>query len=45
VFFLDSEGQTIIDPDTIIDPNCPSTLVEVPIMLPLPETTNFIHPP
>ncbi|WP_345353539.1 Ig-like domain-containing protein [Rhodococcus olei] len=36
--FLASDGQTIIDPDG------PDTLFEVPIPPPLPETTSFIHP-
>jgi dienelactone hydrolase len=41
--FIASDGQTIIDPDEFIDPDGSSTLFEVPILLPLPETTNFIH--
>ena len=42
MFFL-SDGQTIIDPDEFIDSNGSSALFEVPILLLLPETTNFIH--
>jgi dienelactone hydrolase len=37
VVFLASGGHTIIDPDGA------DTLFEVPIPLPLPDTTNFIH--
>ena len=43
VQFFVSDGQTIIDPDTIIDPGGSSMLFETPIALPLPETTSFIH--
>jgi hypothetical protein len=44
VVFFASDGDTIKDPDEFIDPNGSSSLFETPILLPLPETTNFIHP-
>ena len=43
VIFLVSDGQTIKDPDDFIDPTGSSRLFEIPLLLPLPETTNFIH--
>ena len=43
--FLASDGHTIIDPDTVIDPAGSSMLFEAPIPLPLSEKTNFISTP